>query len=147
MSKHKVEEITISEKASSLEASFSKIAKSLFEIVINTEEIDLAITKTLIIRARDLKNLLFQFLKRLFELANNELFVLSAIKQITIEQISNEYMLNAVLIGDKMKSDYTIKDIVKQITDRNILIREDKEGVTTQINIVVERRNVKEDEV
>ncbi|MBI2148768.1 archease [Candidatus Woesearchaeota archaeon] len=145
MPKHKVEEITLSEKAPSLELAFSKIASSMFNIVINTEDVNLTTTKTLIIRARDLKNLLFQFIKRIFDLANNELFVLSTVKQITIERISNEYMLDAVLIGDKMNENYKVKDIVKQITDRNITIREDRDGTLAQINVVVERRT--EDEI
>ena len=147
MVKHKVEEITLSEKAPNLEAVFSKIATSLFDIVINTKDIDPVTTKTIIIRARDLKNLLFQFLQRLFDLANNDLFVLSTVKQLTIEQVSREYLLNVVFIGDKMNPDYKVKDIVKQITDRNIAVREDRAGASAQINIVVERRNVTEDEV
>lgn len=147
MVKHKVEEITISSKSNSLESAFSKIGLEMFNIVINPGEISPAATKTIIIRSRDLKNLLFQYLKRLYDLANNELFVLSTIKQISIEQISNEYLLNAVLLGDRMKPEYNVKDIVKQVTDRNIIIKEDREGALAQINIVVERRNIEEDEV
>ena len=147
MVKHKVEEITLSSKSHDLESALSKIAISMFDIVVNTNEIELITTKIIIIRARDLKNLLYQFLKRLFDLASNELFVLSNIKKITIEQVSNEYLLNAIIIGDKIKPEYTIKDIVKQITDRNIAIKEDREGTLAQINIVVERRNIEEDEI
>ena len=145
MSKHKVEEISLEERAPSLEAVFSKMAVSMFNIVINTQDVDLAVTKTIIIRSRDLKNLLYQFLKRLFDLANNELFLLSTVKQITIEQVSHEYLLNAVLIGDKMDGKYEVKDIVKQVTDRNIMINEDKTGTYARINLVVERRNVKDE--
>ncbi len=147
MVKHHVEEITLVAKAPTLEAAFSKISLSLFDLVVNTQDIDFLITKTIIMRSRDLKNLLYQFLKRLYDLANNELFLLSTVKNITIEQVGAEYLLNTVLLGDKMNSHYEIKDIVKQITDRNILIKEDREGTLVQINIVVERRNIKEDEV
>ncbi len=143
--KTKVEEITLTSKGNSIEGAFSKIALSMFEIVINPSDIELKVTKTVIIRSRDLKNLLFQFLKRLFDLANGELFVLGIVKQITIEQISSEYLLNSVLIGDKMQANYEVKDIVKQITDRNIIVKEERDGVLTQINIVVERRNIKDE--
>lgn len=145
MSKHKVEEITLEGRTPSLEAVFSKIGMSMFNIVINTQDIDLIVTKTIIIRSRDLKNLLYQFLKRLFDLANNELFLLAVVKQLTIEQVSNEYLLNAVVIGDKMNQRYEVKDIVKQVTDRNIMIKEDMTGTYARINIVVERRNVKDE--
>lgn len=141
----KVEEITLSAQAPSLEGVFSKAALSMFNIVIDTSEVDLVSTKTVIMRSRNLKNLFFQFLKRVFDLANNELFLLATVKQLTIEQVNNEYLLNAILIGDKMNGKYSVKDIVKQITDRNIAIKEDRQGVTASINIVVERRNVKDE--
>ncbi|MBS3168617.1 archease [Candidatus Woesearchaeota archaeon] len=143
--KSKIEEITLKANAESLEKTFSKMATELYNLVIEVEEIDLISTRTIILRSRDLKNLLYQFLKRLFDLANNDLFVLSSVKSLTIEQISEEYMLNSILIGDKMKPEYKVKDIIKQITDRNILIKEDLQGTHAQINLVIERRNVQEE--
>jgi len=145
--KHKVEEITLSVDAEDMQKAFSKLAVNMFEIVVNTNDIDLAVTKTVIIRARDLKNLLFQFIKRLYDLANNELFILAVVKKISIEKVSNDYLLNAIIIGDKMKPVYTVKDIVKQVTERNIIVKESIDGASAQINLVVERRNVKDNEV
>src|SRR3989344_1453694 len=132
-----VEEITLQVKANSIENAFSKIAIEMFNIVINTADIDLITTKTIIIRSRDLKHLLCQLLKRLFDLANNELFVLAAVKSLTIEKIGTEYMLNSILIGDKMKPEYQVKDIIKQVTDRNLDVKETMEGTFAQINLVV----------
>lgn len=146
MIKHKVEEITLSARAPSLEASFSKIAISMFDIVLDTIDVEPNITKTLIIRAKDLKNLLYQYLKKLYDLANTDLFVLSTVKQMTIERVSDEYLLNTVIMGDKMNPKYEIKDVVKQVTERNINIKEDIEGTLTQINLVVERRNPPEEQ-
>lgn len=143
---NKVEEITLNVKAESLEKAFSKLALAMYEIVINVDEIDLVITRTIILRSRDLKHLLYQFLKRLFDLANSELFILSTVKSLSIAQISNEYLLNCILLGDKMKNEYIVKDIIKQVTDRNILINEDKEGAHLSINLIIERRNIKENE-
>ena len=142
---HKVEEITLSTKAPSIENVFSKSALAMFDIVIDTSEVELVTTKTVIIRSRDLKNLFYQFMKRVFDLANSELFLLATVKQLSIEQVGNEYLLNAILIGDKMNNNYNVKDIVKQVTDRNISIREDRQGAMAQINLVVERRNVKDE--
>ncbi len=139
--KHTVEEITLTAKEPGIQRAFSKLATQMFDIVVNITYIDLALTKTVIIRSRDVNNLLFQFMKRLYELANNELFVLATVKSLVIEQISNEYLLTAVLLGDKINPTYKVKDIVKQVTDRNILIKEDREGTLVQINIVVERRD------
>ena len=142
MAKHKVEEITLSINGNSLENAFSRIAVAMFDIVLETKEINPVITKTLIIKSGDLKNLLYQFLKKLFDLANTELFVLAKVRQLVIEQISGDYLLNAVLIGDRMNEKYKIRDIVKQVTERNISVKENMEGSFLQINIVVERRDV-----
>ncbi len=135
-----VEDLILSVKAHNIEEAFSKMAISMFDIVINTEDIDLIQTKTVIMRSRDLKNLLYQLLKRLYDLANNELFVLSTVKSISIEQVGSEYLLNAVFIGDRMQTKYEVKDIIKQVTDRNLMITEDLQGTSAQINLVVERR-------
>ncbi len=139
--KHKVEEITLIAKAPDMQRAFSKLAMDMFDLVVNITYIDLKLTKTIIMRSRDIKNLLFQFMKRLYELANNDLFVLATVKSLTIEQISNEYLLTAVLLGDKINPTYKVKDIVKQVTDRNIIIKEDRDGTLAQINLIVERRN------
>ena len=41
-----------------------------------------------------------------------------------------------------MNEKYKIRDIVKQVTERNISVKENMEGSFLQINIVVERRDV-----
>ncbi len=136
----KVEEIIISAKEKELETSFSKIALNMFDIVVNTSEIQQNITKTLFVKAKDTNELLYFFLKKLYSLANDDMFILSLVKNIKIEKIGNGCFLDAVVSGDSMKPEYNIKDIIKQVTNRNILIKEDKYGVLTQINLVVERR-------
>ena len=138
----KVEEITISAETDSIEGSFAKLAINLFEIVVDTSQINPIITKTIILKSISMENLLYLFLKRFYDLANNELFLVSAVKKVTIERVAGNYLLDAVVVGDKMNQEYNIKDIVKQITERNIKIKEDRNGTNAQINIVVERRNI-----
>jgi|SRR3989344_3451568 len=146
MAKTKVEEIELKAEASSIEAAFSKIAINMFSIVTDTEKINENLRKTLMMRSKDLKSLLYLYLKKLFDLANNELFLLKEIKDLKIESINEEYLLTAVAYGDKYNPKYEVKDVVKLITERNIAIKEDTKNATAQINIIVERRNV-EDEV
>ncbi len=138
MSKHIIQKIVLEGKGSSIEYSFSDVAVKMFNIVIDTSSVNPNFTKTIIIRSSDLKNLLYQFLKKLFDLANLELFLLSSVKKLTIEEINNEYMLNAVIIGDQLK-DHNVKDVVKHIENKDIIIKEDQSGCTSQINIIVER--------
>lgn len=144
MVEHNVETITLSARSQDIPKSFSKLALDMFNIVVDVEDIDLVNTKTIIIRTRDIKNLLYQFMKRLFDLANNELFLLATVKSIVIEKVSNEYLLTAVILGDKMNQSYKVKDVVKQVTDRNIIVKEDKDGTLAQIDLIVKRRNKNE---
>jgi|SRR3989344_9202547 len=136
----KVEEITISSKEKDLESSFSRTALNMFDVVVDTNEIVQNITKTFFIKAKNTNELLYLFLKKLYDSANSDLFIPASVKNIKIDMVGRDFFLDAVLSGDMMRPGYKIKDIVKQVTNRNILIKEDKNGVLTQINIVVERR-------
>ena len=140
MVKHRVEEVTLSAKTNTLESTFSKLALALYNIVVDQSEVNLNNTKTIILKSKSIEDLLYQFLKKFYDLTNNELFLLGAVKQVTIERILNEYLLTAVVVGDKMNEKYRLKDIVKQITNRGITIKEDRNGVSAQIIIVVDRR-------
>ena len=144
---HKVEEITITGTGKTLEQAFANTAISMFSIVVDTKTVEPKIRKSIMLRSKELKTLLHLFLKKLYDLASNELFLLNEIKDMSIETVNNDYLLNCVAFGDKLDK-HEIKDIVKQCTDRNISIKEDREGCKLQINLVVERRQEeKEDEV
>lgn len=136
----KVEEIILTKEARTIEEAFSLIAEEMFAITIETEKLNEKLNKTIMIRSKDLKSLLYLYLKKLYDLANNELFILKKIKDLKIETISDVYLLTAVASGDKFNQDYKIKDIIKQITDRNLSVKEYKNSASVQINIIVERR-------
>ncbi len=136
----KVEEITISAEGEDIESSFAKIALNMFDVAVDTDKIKQNITKTAFIKAKNADELLYLFLKKLYDLANSELFIPASVKNIKIEAVGNEFFLDSVLSGDKMKPEYEVKDLVKQVTNRNILIKKLKGRVAVQINIVVERR-------
>ncbi len=136
----KVEEITISAEGEDIESSFAKIALNMFDVAVDTDKIKQNITKTFFIKAKNVNELLYLFLKKLYDLANSELFIPASVKNIKIEAVGSEFFLDSVLSGDKMNPEYEIKDLVKQVTNRNILIKKLKGMVAVQINIVVERR-------
>ncbi len=147
MTKNKVEEITLISWGKSLEHAFSNAARDMFSIVVDTNNVKPLMKKSILLRSKELKSLFYLFMKKLFDTASNELFLLNEARDVTIETINNEYLLTAVAYGDKFSKEYPIKDIVKQCTDRNILIKEDKEGCKLQINLVVERRMSEKDEI
>ena len=147
MAKNKIEQIQLISQGKTIEEAFSNSAVNLFSITINTNSVSPNLKKSIMTRSKDLKSLLYLFLRKLFDLANNELFLLREVKDLKIESISDEYLLTAVAYGDKFNNEYEVKDAVKQLIDREILVKEDKLGTTTQVSLVVERRNVEEDEV
>jgi len=144
MNRLKTEEITLIGTGKTIESAFSKAAMNMFEIVIDPKTVRNVSTKTMIFKAKTLKDALYIFIKKIYDLASNETFLLNEVKNINIDEMNNEYLINAVLVGEKLNTEHIIKDIVKQITDRNIIVKENKDGCIAQLNIIVERRNVEE---
>ena|SRR3989344_65808 len=142
MTKSKVEEITLIGTGKSIEDAFSKVATNMFDIVIDRNSIRKINTKIIMFKSKDLKEALYMFLKKIYDITSNETFLLNEVKNISIEKMNNEYLLNAVIIGEKLSKEHIIKDIIKQVTDRNVLVKENKDGSIAQLNIVVERRNL-----
>jgi len=142
MTKSKVEEITLIGTGKSIEDAFSKVATNMFDIVIDRNSIRKINTKIIMFKSKDLKEALYMFLKKIYDITSNETFLLNEVKNISIEKMNNEYLLNAVIIGEKLSKEHIIKDIIKQVTNRNVLVKENKDGSIAQLNIVVERRNL-----
>lgn len=142
MTKNKIEEITLIGTGKTIEEAFSKAAINMFQIVIDVNSVKKINTKTIIFRCKDLKTALFQFLKKLYDITSNETFILSDVKTLSIEEMSGEYLVTSVLIGEKLNSEHKIKDIIKQVTDRNVLVQENKNGSIAQLSLIVERRVV-----
>ncbi len=145
MAKLNTEETTIIGIGKTIEEAFAKTAINMFNLVVDTNTVNKINTKTIIYRTKELKSALYLLLKKIYDITSNEMFLLSEVKTINIEEMSNEYLVNVVLLGEKLNSSHKIKDIVKQVTDRNILVKYTKDGCIAQINIIVERRNLEKD--
>ncbi len=145
MAKQNTEEITIIGIGKTIEEAFSKTAINMFNLVVDTNTVNKINTKTIIYRTKDLKNALYLLQKKIYDITSNEMFLLSEVKTINIEEMNNEYLVNVVLLGEKLNANHKIKDIVKQVTDRNILVKDTKDGCIAQINIIIERRNLEKD--
>lgn len=137
----KTEEITLEVHADSLEKAFSNSAVKLFELMLGDTKINPSITKSLMLRSKDLKSLYHSYLKKLYDCASSEALLLSQVNNVAIELINDEYLLSANATGEKIRSDHKIKTLIKQVTDKNILIKEDKNGCNLQINLVVEKKD------
>ena len=135
----KVEEIILTSSGKNTEQAFMNIALNLSLKIINPDLIQPKLKKTIFIREKNIKSLLYKYLKSIYSLATTNLILLNKISTIKIENINTDYLLTAVLEGDKLSNEYKIKNTIKQITDRNISVKEDKEGCHITINIVVEK--------
>ena len=134
----KVKELIISAKAESLEKAFSNIANNLFEIMIDTSTLNNSTTKTIIIRDKDLKSLLYNYLRKLHNFASTESLVLGNVTNLSINLVNGEYMLTGNASGEAINRSHKIRSQVKQITDRNIIIKEDNGGCILQIGVVAD---------
>ena len=137
----KVEEIPLTAKGKTMEQAFSNIAINLFSKIVNLELVQSNLTKTILIREKNLKALLYQYLKKIYDLALTETILVSKVHNVKIESINEDYLLTAVDAGEKLKPEHKLNNTIKMLTDRNIVIKEDKDGCNLQINIIVENKD------
>lgn len=134
-----VEEITLTSSGKNTEQAFVNIASNLSLRIINPDLIQPKLKKTIFIREKNLKYLLYKYLKSVYSLATTNLILLNKISTIKIENVNTDYLLTAVVQGDKLSNEYKIQNTIKMITDRNITVKEDMEGCHLSINIIVEK--------
>ena len=91
MNRLKTEEITLIGTGKTIESAFSKAAMNMFEIVIDPKTVRNVSTKTMIFKAKTLKDALYIFIKKIYDLASNETFLLNEVKNINIDEMNNEY--------------------------------------------------------
>ena len=138
----KTEELTLSVQGRNIEDAFSNAVPDLLSLMIDVNTIQHSVTKTLMIRSKDLKSLLHLYLKKSYDYAMSEALLLSKVNNLAIESINDEYMLTANISGEKLNKSHKLNANIKQVKGRNILIKESKDGCNLQINVVVEKDEV-----
>jgi len=108
-------------EGSSLEEAFIEAAKALKEticgnIIILEQEI-----KEIEIKGNNMENLLYNFLEEFIVLLDSEGFLISTIKEITIDKAS--FILKAKIIGDKVNN-YKFTNDVKAVTYNEMFVKE-----------------------
>ncbi len=131
----KVNEIVLSSQGRNLEDAFSNLAERFYSLIVITTNINPVISKTILLREKNLKLLMYSFVKKLYELAYVDAFIVYKINRLSIERVSNDYFLKGIALGDNFKNYKTIGTI-KQVTDRNISIKEGNVGCNISINII-----------
>jgi len=85
----------------SQEKRFANAAKAMFDIMFEIDEAQPKIRKKLIIKGRDARSLLHNWLEELLLLLDSELFVLKDVTKIKINTVKDIWMLEAVILGQK----------------------------------------------
>lgn len=112
-------------EATTLEEGFSLSAKAFNEILVGKEEIKEQITKEIHITAKKLRSLLYDFLNELVFLFDEQDLLLPHVKNITIQETTNGYELQASVAGDK-RQNYELITEIKNMTYSDMIV--EKQG-------------------
>jgi len=102
-----------------LEECFKNAALAFTSIMIDYKKIKPKISKKILVKGIDLKNLLYNFLEELIILIDTENFILSKVKSLKIKELT----LKAELIGDNI-SNYEVHNHIKAVTYNEMIIKE-----------------------
>ncbi|MFH1590755.1 MAG: archease [archaeon] len=116
----------------SKEEAFANAARAMFNIMVETAEVEPKMTKTVKVSAESETALLYDFLESLLFLVDTQCFILADVKRLTIDGNSIE----AEVIGDIANNQYDIKTTIKAMTYNEMEIVE-KDGVWT-LQVVVD---------
>jgi len=116
-----------------LEEAFANASFAMFNVLIENNKVKPKIKKSLSVRGKDLKALLYNFLEELLFLLDSEHFLLGDIGNVKIDRIGKEYVLNTIIQGDKTGKDYAITGDIKAVTYNEMEIKENSEGCTVQV--------------
>lgn len=119
----------------SIEEAFKQSAYALNETICGDIKILKQIEKKISIQESDLNSLLYKFLEEFLFLLDTEEFLLSEIKNITIDK--KNFKLTATLEGDKAEN-YKFTNDVKAITYNDMEIEFNKEKEKWEIIVVLD---------
>ena len=115
-----------------MEEAFAHAALAMFNVMIDNEIVKPVLRKSFSVRGKDLKALLYNFLEEFLYLLDSEHFLLSKVEKVKIDKMNDEYVLNALVMGDKHEGYETSGD-VKAITYNDMEIKEGPEGCYVQV--------------
>ena len=116
-----------------LEEAFSNAAFAMFNVMINNEDVQPVMRKSISVNGKDLKALLYNFLEEILFLLDSEHFLLSKVDKIKIDRMSGAYVLTALIVGDKTGDKYETSGDVKAITYNEMEIKEEQGGCSVQV--------------
>jgi SHS2 domain-containing protein len=116
-----------------LEESFGNAALATFHVMVDPETIKPLVRKSFGVKGHDLKALLYNFLEELLFYLDSEHFILSKVEKIKIDRMGDSYVLQALVLGDKVKDEYDVSGDVKAVTYNDMEIHETSTGCSVQV--------------
>ena len=83
------------------EERFANAALAMFDIMFEVDKVAPKVMKKVLIKGRDLRSLLHNWLEELLLYLDAELFVLQSVKKIKINSIKEVYALEATVMGER----------------------------------------------
>jgi SHS2 domain-containing protein len=109
----------------SLNDAFENAALAMLNLMCKTDKIKTKRKKEILIKDKDLKALLYNWLEELLFLLDSENFLTAKVKNLKISGKEGNYKLAAVVSGDNASA-YKFFGEVKAATYNDMLIREEK---------------------
>ena len=117
---------------SSLDDSFKNAAFAMLNLICNTDKVKAKREKRVIVKGKDLKALLYNWLEEFLFLLDSENFLTSNIRNLKICGKKKDYKLEATVLGDNVANYETFGE-VKAVTYNSMFIKKEKDKVTVQV--------------
>ncbi|MBW2995044.1 archease [Candidatus Woesearchaeota archaeon] len=115
-----------------LEEAFANAALALTKVIVNPEQVEAKVEKTIKVESEDEKALLYDFLEQFLILLDIEDFLLNSIKEIKIEK-KEKFKLKAEIVGDTEMHKYEPETHIKAVTYQEMEIKKEKGKVILQV--------------
>ncbi len=116
-----------------LEEAFVNAAFAMFNVMVETNDVKLKISKEVAAAGDDLPSLLQGFLEQFIILLDTDNFFLSRITKIKVGSRNGKYFLSATAAGDEAKNYETIGPQVKAATYNSMFVKQEGKHWTAQV--------------
>jgi len=99
-----------------LEEAFINAALAVCSLMWDIDKIEIRVTQDVIVKAKDMKQLLVNCLEEILYLFDAKGFLLASVKDLNIEQAEGNYRLSACFQGDYFLEKYKVYGGIKAIT-------------------------------
>ncbi|MEK6823177.1 MAG: archease [Nanoarchaeota archaeon] len=82
------------------EERFANAALAMFDIMFEVDKVQPKVMKKVLVKGRDLKSLLHNWLEELLLFLDSELFILQSVKKIKLSKLKEVYAVDATILGE-----------------------------------------------